>query len=322
MDKNTDYFGIDISMKTFDVYGANGEYLVFENNQKGYRKFGKLLGPWCHCVMESTGHYHYRLARHLSDMGVRVTVENPLSIKRFIQMRLSRVKTDKSDARMIYEYAQVSELRIWEEGTRERQAILQLISLSLFCEKQRTALKNKLHGEEVLGKPSTLAVSCIRFQLLHIKKQQDTVEKELLSLVRQDHGELLKRIETIKGIGRKTALFLIVVTNGFEKFENASQLCSFAGTTPIIRQSGSSLKSRARISKMGNRRLRKLLFMCSFSARRYNKTCRELYERLLAKGKSKKSALLAVCNKLLKQAFAIAKSGQHYDAQHCGSLAR
>lgn len=321
MDKNTDYFGIDISMKTFDVYGGNGECLVLGNNPKGFRKFGKLLGASSHCVMESTGYYHYRLAKYLSDMGVKVTVENPLSVKRFIQMRLSRVKTDRSDARMIYEYAQVSELRIWEEGTRQRQAILQLISLSLFCEKQRTALKNKLHGEEVLGRPSALAVSSMRSQLLHIKKQQGTLEKELLSLVRQDHGELLKRIETIKGIGRKTALFLIVVTNGFEKFENASQLCSFAGTTPIIRQSGSSLRARARISKMGNRRLRKLLFMCSFSASRHNKTCRELYQRLLAKGKSKKSALLAVCNKLLKQAFAIAKSGLNYDAQHRGSLA-
>ena len=53
--------------------------------------------------------------------------------------------------------------------------------------------------------------------------------------------------------------------------------------------------------------------MCSFTACQHNKACREIYERIVAKGKSKKLALMAVCNKLLKQAFAIAKSGVKYD---------
>jgi transposase len=84
----------------------------------------------------------------------------------------------------------------------------------------------------------------------------------------------------------------------------------------VIRQSGSSVKGRPRISKIGNQKLRNLLFMCSFKA------CRDLYERIVAKGKSRKLALVAVCNKLLKQAFAIAKSGLIYDKEYKSTLVR
>ena len=121
-------------------------------------------------------------------------------------------------------------------------------------------------------------------------------------------------------MGVKTALFLIVVTDGFNKFETSKQLCSYAGITPTIRQSGSSIRGRSRISKMGNQKMRNLLFLCSFSACKYNKGCREIYERIVSKGKSKKLALIAVGNKLLKQAFAIAKSGLPYDENFVSKL--
>ena len=92
--------------------------------------------------------------------------------------------------------------------------------------------------------------------------------------------------------------------------------------TPIIRQSGSSVNGRARISKIGNQKLRNLLFMCSFNACKYNKACKAIYDRIVAKGKSKKLALIAVCNKLLKQAFAIAKSGLIYDDTYRSTLVK
>ena len=97
-------------------------------------------------------------------------------------------------------------------------------------------------------------------------------------------------------------------------------LCSYAGLTPIIRQSGSSVNARSRISKMGNAKLRNLLFMCSFNACNYNRACKALYDRIVAKGKSKKLALIAVCNKLLKQAFAIIKNGLPYDEHYKSTL--
>ena len=132
-------------------------------------------------------------------------------------------------------------------------------------------------------------------------------------MVKQDQQQQLTLLQSIPGIGMKTALFLIIVTDGFKKFETASQLCSYVGITPTIRESGSSVRGRARISKVGNKKLRNLLFLCSFTACKHNKGCSEIYDRIVNKGKSKKLALIAVSNKLLKQCFAIAKSGHPYD---------
>ena len=106
---------------------------------------------------------------------------------------------------------------------------------------------------------------------------------------------------------------LVVLTGGFDRFTSASELFSYPGLTPVFIKSGSSVSGRPRISKIGTQKLRNLLFMCSFNACKYNKACRDLYEGLVGKGKSEKWVLIAVCNKLLKQAFAIAKSGLIYD---------
>ena len=141
-------------------------------------------------------------------------------------------------------------------------------------------------------------------------------QTRLLELVKKEHQELLTLLETIPGVGRKTGILLLVLTDGFDRFTSASELCSYAGITPVIRQSGSSVKGRPKISKIGNQKLRNLLFMCSFNACKYNKGCKALYDRIVAKGKSKKLALIAVCNKLLKQAFAIAKSRIPYDENY------
>ncbi|SCN47880.1 Mobile element protein [methanotrophic endosymbiont of Bathymodiolus azoricus (Menez Gwen)] len=179
--------------------------------------------------------------------------------------------------------------------------------------KQSTMLKNKIHGEAVLGNPSKLVTSSLKCSLRNVKKQIEKVESALLILVKEVHQDVLTRLKTIPGIGDKTAIMLVVLTDGFDRFKSGSELCSYAGLTPVIRQSGSSVKGRPRISKIGNQKLRNLLFMCSFNACKYNKACKAIYDRIVAKGKSKKLALMAVCNKLLKQAFAIAKSGLIYD---------
>ncbi|WP_282166004.1 transposase [Cellulophaga baltica] len=97
------------------------------------------------------------------------------------------------------------------------------------------------------------------------------------------------------------------------KFETASQLCSYVSITLTLRESGSSVRFRARISKVGNRKLRKLVFLCSFNACKHNKACRAVYDRIMNKGQRKKLALIAVANKIRKQSFTIAKSGRPYD---------
>jgi transposase len=321
MTKGKKIYGIDISKNVFDVYSDTSGHFQFNNDDKGFKSLLKALPSDALVVMEATGYYHYRLAQFLHKRGVVVSVVNPLSVKRFIQMKLAKVKTDKSDARSICEYGTMNDLPLYNALTDVHAECLQLFRLLDNYVKQRTAAKNKLHGEEVLGIPSKFVYRSLKRQLKHLNKEIELLEDRLLELVKQDQQEQLTLLKSIPGMGVKTALFLIVVTDGFSKFETASQLCSYVGITPTIRESGSSVRGRSRISKVGNKKLRSLLFLCAFSACKYNKACRKIYERIVAKGKSKKVALIAVANKLLKQAFAIAKSGLPYDENIVSKLA-
>ncbi|TYB72215.1 IS110 family RNA-guided transposase [Bizionia myxarmorum] len=322
MIKDIKYFGIDISHLVFDVTDSDGNYYQFKNNASGFKKYVKLLDIDSHCVMEATGYYHYQLAYFLLESGIKVSVENPLAVKRFIQMKLTKNKTDKSDSKLICEYAKQVELKLWKGNSKHQTECLQMTRLLSVYTKQSTMLKNKLHGEVVLGNPCKAVVQSLKRSLKHVQKEMKNLEDKLIVLVKEAHQDVLTRLKTIPGIGNKTAVMLVVLTDGFDRFKSGSELCSYAGLTPIIRQSGSSVKGRPRISKMGNQKLRNLLFMCSFNACKYNKACRDIYERLVAKGKSKKLALIAVCNKLLKQAFAIAKSGLIYEDTYRSTLVK
>jgi len=313
MSKYKEIYGVDISKDVFDVYSEKSGHHQFKNGGKGFTSFLKSLPKGALVVMEATGYYHYRLAQYLYKQKVLVSVVNPLSVKRFIQMKLAKVKTDKSDAKAICEYGQINEVPLYTALTDVQSECLQLFRLLDNYLKKRTATKNKLHGEDTLGIPSKFVYRSLKRDLKHLNKEVKGIEERLLELVKQDQQQQLTLLKSIPGMGVKTALFLIVVTDGFSKFEKASQLCSYAGITPTIRESGSSVRGRSRISKVGNRKLRNLLFLCAFSACKHNKACREVYERIVNKGKSKKLALIAVANKLLKQAFAIAKSGLPYD---------
>ena len=192
--------------------------------------------------------------------------------------------------------------------------------MSLYT-KQCTQIKNKLHNEAVLGEPSISVVRSLKRQLKNLKKEIKILEDHLEKNVKKEYQQSLTLLKSIPGIGDKTALMLLVFTDGFHRFESLKELCSYAGITPIIRQSGSSVKGQPRISKMGNPKLRNLLFMCSFNACKYNRACKALFDRIVAKGKSKKLALIAVCNKLLKQAFSIVKNGIPYNNEYRSTLA-
>ena len=321
MNKGNEIYGIDISKDVFDVYSKEQGHVQLKNDEQGFKALLKHLSKEALVVMEATGYYHYRLAQYLNRQGILVSVVNPLSVKRFIQMKLAKVKTDKSDAKAICEYGQMNELPLYSALTEVQSECLQLFRLLDSYLKHRTATKNKLKGEEALGVPSKFVHQSLKRNLGHLNKEVEALESRLLMLVKRDQQHQLTLLKSIPGMGVKTALFLIVVTDGFRKFENAHQLCSYVGVTPTIRESGSSIKGRSRISKVGNKKLRNLLFLCAFSACKHNKACRELYERIVAKGKSKKLALIAVSNKLLKQSFAIAKSGLPYDENFVSKLA-
>lgn len=320
MTKVTNYFGIDISKDVFDVMDINSIHYQFTNNHKGFKSFLKHLNESSHCVMEATGYYHSKLAYFLLENNIKVSVENPLSVKRFIQMHLSKVKTDKSDAKMICLYAQNVKLKLWLGKSKNQLECIQILSLLSTYKKQQTSLKNKIKGEVVLGSPSSLVLKSLNRSLKNLQKEIQILELKLTELVKLENQEQLTLLESIPGIGSKTAIMLIVLTDGFNRFSSSKELCSYSGLTPIIRTSGSSVKGKPRISKIGNASLRNLLFMCSFTAYQYNHNCKELFIRITAKGKSKKLALIAVSNKLLKQAFAVVKSGVKYDPNYRSTL--
>ena len=316
MNKNKQFLGIDISKDVFDVFDSTDNHYQFRNDLTGFKQFGKILMEHSHCVMEVTGSYYQNLATWLYSKSIAVSVVNPLSVKRFIQMRLKTSKTDKSDARMIRIYGEYEDTKLWQPASEyiiEANELHKLIDLLL---RQRTALKNKLHGLRSKGIIRSSVVVSVRRQIRNLDKEVSTLELKLEDLIKEYQADLLTRLCTIPGIGKRTAIFLIVLTNGFEKFENSRQLISYFGLDPTIYESGSSIRGRSRISKTGNNHIRNLLFMCSFTACEHNKSCREIYHRITAKGKSKKLALIAVANKLLKQSLAIAKSGLYYDENY------
>jgi transposase len=124
---------------------------------------------------------------------------------------------------------------------------------------------------------------CIR------KAQADRkeVERRMEALAVEMEKESFDHLTGIPGIGRKTAIVLLAVTEGMKSFNSAKQLSSYFGLCPRIYDSGSSVKGKAQICKMGMSSIRKLLYLCSLSAIRCNRACRELYERLLKKGKQR-----------------------------------
>jgi transposase len=308
--------GIDISKMTFDVYSEELGHEQFVNNKEGFKAFKKMLSSADHCVMEATGCYHFQLANYLYTHGIKVSVENPLVVKRFIQMKQQKVKTDKHDARMIALYGIEQKPVLWEpepDFIEEGKLITTMMQLYT---KQQTQLKNKLDNLQSGGRTKGVMISSLKLQLKRIKVELKKLETSLETLLKEHAPEVLTNIRSIPGIGKKTAMLLMVTTNNFRDFNNAKQVTSYVGLAPVERTSGSSIRGRSYISKKGDPMLRHHLFMCSFTACQNNPQCRDLYERIVAKGKSKKLALIAVCNKLIKQAYGVCKNDLIYDENY------
>jgi transposase len=180
MTEDIKYFRIDISHLVFDVTDSDCNYYQFKNNEFGFNKFPKVLDSNGHCVMEARGYYHYQLAYHLLESVIKVSVENPLAVKRFIQMKLSKIKTDKSDSKLICEYAKQVDLKLCQGDSKDQIESLQMVRLLSVYTKQSTMLKNKLHGESVLGNPSKVVVSSLKRSLKQLDKEGKNLEDKLL----------------------------------------------------------------------------------------------------------------------------------------------
>jgi len=316
----TDYLGIDISKETFDVFDKSSKHSQYSNNTEGFSKFKKRIKKGSLCVMEVTGIYHLRLANFLYSKGIAVSVVNPLRIKRFSQMYLRRNKTDKADAQIICQYGQEQDLDLWKPAPQEIEQAKDMVQIIEQYIEFRAGLKNKIDGLKSKDAKQVL-IDSINAQIDSVTESINTLQKELDEIIKQYNPVMLQNLTSIVGIGQRTASLLIIATEGFHSFDNAKQVSSYFGLAPTELSSGTSINGKRKISKMGNPLVRKKLYMCSLQASRYNKSCIDLYQRLLAKGKSKKLALIAVANKLIKIIFAIAKSGLPYDREYKSYIA-
>lgn len=175
---------------------------------------------------------------------------------------------------------------------------------------------NQLHSLGLLPVPSKDTIKSLQKTKQHLEKEVAALEQKLAALLQVWQPAQLKSVSSIKGIGKRATAMLIVFTQGFKYTESHRQLISFAGLAPTEHSSGSSIHGRPGIYKKGGKALRDVLYMCAMNAMKTNTACKALYERLKAKGKTGKQALMAVCNKLLKQVFAVVKSGALYQPNY------
>jgi transposase len=319
MQNTINYVGVDISKLFFDVALPDGQgyrHYKFDNEQNGFSALLKILPRESVVVMEASGAYYLRLANFLSQQGVAVSVVNPLVIRRFGQMRMSRAKTDKKDARMIAQYGCAEKPALWQPPKEHEIALQQMEAILSNLVKEHTAVINQLTNFIDGGMLDKSLEQLLREELEHKQELIDKLTLDMEELAKKHYSSLLTSLESIPGIGKKTAIMLLVISGGFNRFSNYRKLSSYIGLCPRIFESGTSIKGKTRICKMGMSRVRGMLYLCAWSAKRYNKACSELYERLLAKGKAKKLALIAVANKLLKQSFAIVTNQTVYDENY------
>lgn len=308
--------GIDISKGTFDValpVLEKPEYLhkKFANNESGFKKFYNVLPKECHCVMEASGVYYLPLATFLFNKGVDVSVVNPLTIKHFARMRLMRTKTDRKDSMLIAQYGKTENPPLWKVKPSYLLELQQIQALLDNFTKERTRLINQREAFTNSGIENKIVSKSLTREINNKEKQIKLLEAEMEKITMENHPELFERIKSVPGIGKRTAMMLIVVTDGFTKFENSKQLSAYIGLCPRIFESGTSVKGKSRICKMGMGRMRALLYLCAMRAKQCNLGCRTMFERLKAKGKNGKLILIALANKLLRQVFAMG-TGQNY----------
>jgi len=324
MENEKQYVGVDISQDWIDAAWYEQGKVVHakvSNTSTGYQELVKKCSVEMHFVMESTGPYCFGFALYLSIERISVSVVNALVIKRFIQMQLEKNKSDKKDALWICKYAQSQHPDLWQPPQNHIIHARQMLSAIAQFTKQRTATINALKSLQaipVISKQCQRSYESIIAQLTkHILK----IEENLEALLKEHEGNKLRVLRTIPGIGKRAVALMLIATDGFRKVDNYRQLASWAGLSPKEFTSGKSIRGKVRISKMGGSELRNILYMCSMTAIKKNKACKELYDRLKAKGKNGKLALAAVSNKLIKQCVAIAKSEMPYDEKYISKKA-
>ncbi len=265
--------GVDIAKSNFDValpHVENGyKHKRFKNSAEGFAKFYSALPENAHVIMEASSTYYLKLATFLHEKSVIISVVNPLVVSHFSKMLLNRIKTDKKDATIIAEYAKREDLKLWKPKPAH---MYQMQQLNTFLENlidQRSRLKNQLEAFTHGGMENKAMNKHLPAEIASVDKRIKAIEMEMVALTKLHHPDLFTRLQSIPGLGKRTSMMLIVVTEGFTRFSNAKQLAAYVGLTPRVYQSG-KYNGKSRISKLGMSKMRTLLYLCAMSAKKHN----------------------------------------------------
>ncbi|HHS0623129.1 TPA: IS110-like element ISNgo3 family transposase [Neisseria meningitidis] len=308
--------GLDISKDTIDatLHKTNGSihYIKFKNNDDGLKQFrlwikGNRIRK-AYIGMEATGIYYEKAADMLSSYYT-VYVINPLKIKDYGKSRFNRTKTDKADSNLIADYIKRHQDTLIPYQIPKNKALQKLINLKNQLQQHQKQIKNRLHSteEDFIRNIHQDLIDTIQDKMEQVKI---AISEQIKKQTDYNH---YRNLQTIPSIGKDTASVLYAQLTE-KHFKTANQFVSYAGLSPAIIQSGTSVRGRGRLSRYGSRRLKSTLYMPALCAYRFN-AFPKLINNLKKAGKPKMVIIVAIMRKLAKLAYYIVKTGQPYDAE-------
>lgn len=313
------FLGIDVPKATRDVALIKDEkkprHKVFANTPAGHQQ---LLG-WLrdngaasvHACLEATGTYSEAAALSLAEAGHTVSLVNPAQVYHFAQTSLSRTKTDKADAQTIARFCQMHRPSPWTPPAPQMRTLQALVRRLDSLLQMQTTEKNRLAA----GTATHEVTTSIETVLTFLEQEIATIKGQINEHV-DNHPDLKGKrdlLTSIPGIADTSAVAILAELGEVTQFAASRQVAAFAGLAPKIRQSGSSVRGRAVLSKRGSSRLRHSLYFPAMTALRFNPLVKALGERLKQKGKAKMLILGAAMRKLLVIAYGVLKSGKPFD---------
>lgn len=266
-------------------------------------------------VMEATGVYWERIALKLHLAGYQVSVVNAAQIKFYARSTLRRGKTDKMDAELIAHYGEKMHPARWMPADHDREALRALIHEREAVVSLITLEKGRQHAWDHREQAQELVIELGRARLALLAQQRAALELALDACVAESSGlqEQVNLLSSVPGIGKLTAAIVLAETSHLRDVQHSRQWAAYAGLSPVPRQSG-AMVGRCRISKIGNSRLRKAFYLSAVTVCRLNNPLGDFYRRLVAAGKPKKVALIALARKILRTSFAVLRSARPFDA--------
>ncbi len=265
-----------------------------------------------HVVMEGTGVYHEQAALALADAGVTVSIVNPAQVKDFGRGLAVRTKTDGVDSFVLARYGALVKPQAWTPPAPEARMLQALLARRDAIAQDLQRERNRQEKADATDTPGAIRQSLAE-SIEFLTRQLAQLQKDIDQHIDRHPGlkNDLSLLQSIPAVGPQVGSNMLSVIHG-HRFNSAEQLAAYLGLVPIERQSGSSVLGRARLSKAGPARIRAVLYMAAIVATRFNPHVRAVYERLLARGKSKMSALGAAMRKLVHLCFGVLKTRVPY----------